>query len=293
MSTMIGGVTREVSNTPDYDRKEKKVGLFEANVIAINPTGEELNELLGKSSDEEVKTINYIDTSPAGNNRLRIDVWLEEIKTGDKFKMPMWIEDKVKRTSDGLRKQYLNQVGYSAWAQDEEGLSAKFRRGEIRECHIGEEIFYNFLRTWLGKLNYSSEETTLVVAFNKLMRNSIEEVKDLVGGEWCTPIIAMATIQTKEKDGEVRQYQNVYGKGVLPAYELKKFRLVDYHNPEVLRGIQQKDQRDLSPVERFVKEATGQYGCRDYYRFRDIEIYDPEKDVAASDKVISDDGADY
>lgn len=293
MSTMIGGVTREVSNTPDYDRKEKKVGLFEANVIAINPTAEELHELNGKGKDEEVKSVSYIDTSPSGNNRVRIDVYLEEVKTNDRYKMSMWIEDKIKKTSDGLRKQYINQVGYTAWAADEEELSSKFRRGEVRECHAGEEAFYNFLRTWLGKLNYSSEETTLVVAFNNLMRNSIQEVKDLVGGEWCTPILAMATIQTKEKDGEVRQYQNVYGKGVLPVYTLKNFRLVDYHNPEVLKAIQQKDQRQLSNVERFVKEATGAYGCRDYYKFAEIELYDPEKNVAASDKVISDDGADY
>jgi len=290
MSTMIGGVKREVSSMPEF---EKKVGLFEANVVAINPDGEELNELLGVKTEEEARPINYLDTAPDGTNRVRIDVWLEEVKSKQKFKMSMWLEDKIRESRDGLKKQYINEAGASCWATEQGNLADWFIKREYREAHVGEEIFYNFLRTWLGKLDYNSPRTTLVVAWNKIMRNSLSELRAQIGGEWTNSIVAMATIQTKEREGEVREYQSVYGKAVLPVSALKQFRLVDYHNADVLRRIQSAVPRDLSIAEKFVKEVTGQFGCRDYYRFKDIESYNPNNNVATSDKVISDDGADF
>jgi hypothetical protein len=38
---------------------------------------------------------------------------------------------------------------------------------------------------------------------------------------------------------------------------------------------------------------TGEYGCKDYYTFTDLREYNPDDNLVASDKVISDDGSDY
>lgn len=289
MST-IGGVKREVSAMPEF---EKKVGLFEARVVAINPDAEELNALFGITVDEENKMVKYLDTTPEGNTKLRVDIWLEEVKNKDRFKFSIWLEDKVRESKDGLKKQYINEVGLCSWAADPNSLGDWFKKREYREAHVGEENLYTFLRTWLGNLDYSNIATTLEVSWNKLMRNNLNDLKSQINGEWSTNILALATIETKEKDGEVKEYQRVWSKLFLPAYTMKQFRLVDYHNDQILKSIHSRNVKDLSTVEKFVKEVTGEYGCRDYYRFRELEKYDPEMNVATSDKVISDDGSDF
>jgi len=85
----------------------------------------------------------------------------------------------------------------------------------------------------------------------------------------------------------------VYNKGFLPAYTMKQFRLVDYSNPKVLSDLQIKKSKDLKPHERFVLKVTGEYGCKDYYIFKDIQEYNTGDNFAASDSSIEDDNSDY
>jgi len=76
----IGGEKRE---SVQFEEKDfpKKVGLFEAKVIAVNPTREEYSDILGRQLSEESKATNYLGTSKDGNSRLRLDFWLEEVRT--------------------------------------------------------------------------------------------------------------------------------------------------------------------------------------------------------------------
>ena len=76
MST-IGGKKRE-STSLEFT---KKVGLFEATVVAINPDLEEYKNRLNIELKEDSKAIEYLGTSNDGNNQLRVDVWLEEVKS--------------------------------------------------------------------------------------------------------------------------------------------------------------------------------------------------------------------
>ena len=105
----------------------------------------------------------------------------------------------------------------------------------------------------------------------------------------------MATITTREKDGEVKEYQSVYNKAFLPAYSLKQFRLKenDYNDSSRVSSLFSKKSKDLRPHERFVVKIAGEYGCKDYYTFKDLQDYDPEQNMVASDKVIANDDADY
>ncbi len=79
----------------------------------------------------------------------------------------------------------------------------------------------------------------------------------------------------------------------MPAYSLKNFRLVDYSDKKIIAGLQAKKSKDLKPHERFVLNMSGEYGCKDYYTFTDLREYNPDDNLVASDKVISDDGSDY
>ena len=291
MST-IGGVKRESTNTES--KFNKKVGLFEANVIAINPTNEEYKDVLGIELGEDSKATNYLGETRDGNTYLRVDVWLQEVKNQENFKVSFFLEDRERENRDGTKKQYLNSVGMTSWADDENNLFDWFKENrEYRVAFIGEEDLYDFLRTWLGQLDYRSAETTLTLDWTKLMRGNVKDLKDQVDGEWCNSIVALATVVTKERDGETVEYQGVYNKAFLSGYTMRQFRLVDYTDQKVVNQLKARKPRELRPHERFVVKVTGEYGCKDYYQLKEVEDYNPENNLVASDNYISEDGDDY
>lgn len=288
----IGGKKRESSS--NGEQYTKRVGLFEANVIAVNPTMEEFKDKLGMEIKEDSKAIEYLGETKDGNNYLRVDFWLEEVKNQDKFKVTFFLEDKERENKDGTKKQYINSIGVCTWAADENDLPEWFTKGrDYRVAYVGEEDLFNFMRVWLCELDYRDADTVLQLEWKKLMRGNVKDIKDQINGEWCKSVVALATVITKEKDGETKEYQGVYNKAFLSGYSLKQFRLVDYSNKKVQESLKSKKPRDLKPHERFVLNVIGEYGCRDYYILKDIQEYNPDDNLVASDSYISDDGDDY
>lgn len=271
----------------------KKVGLFEAKVIAINPTAEEFKDVLEIELPEDSKVTEYLGSSRDGNTFLRIDIWLEEARKKDKFKVTFFLEDKERENKDGSKKQYINNIGKCAWADDPNNLSEWFAKRDYRVAYVGEEELYEFLRTWLGDLDYTKESTVLQLEWKKLMKGNLKDLKDQVNGAYCVNVAALATITVKQKDGENKEYQSIYNKAFLPAYYLKNFRLINYNDPTIQSGLRAKKSKDLKPHERFVVNVTGEYGCKDYYTLRDIQEYNPDDNLVASDKALTDDGDDY
>ena len=80
--SLIGGVKREQVQFEQTDFV-KKVGLFEANVICLNPDAEEFKDKLNMELKEDSKQTEYLGKSKeGGNTTLRLDFWLEETKKG-------------------------------------------------------------------------------------------------------------------------------------------------------------------------------------------------------------------
>lgn len=287
----IGGKKKEQKQ--QFDAPVRKVGLFEANVIAINPDAEECKDLLGFEPKEDSKSLEYLGTSQEGNSTLRVDVWLEEVKNKDKFKVTFFLENKEKVNKDGTKKQYINNVGVCSWAADVNDLPSWFTAREYRVAFVGEEELYTFLRTWLGELDYRDAETTLSLEWKKMMKGNVKDLKDQIGGELCTPVVALATVKTVIKDDETKEYQGVYNKAFLPAYSLKQFRVIDFSNSKTIDALKTKKSKDLKPHERFVITVTGEYGCRDFYVLKDLREYNANDNLVASDKVIAEDDAEF
>lgn len=285
----IGGEKRQQSN---FESK-KRVGLFEANVIAVNPDIEEYKELLGIELKEDSKAVEYLGTSNDGNKTLRVDFWLEEVKSKDKFKVSFFLEDKEKENKEGTKKQYINNIGVCSWAADQNDLPDWFSKRENRVAFVGEEDLYKFMRTWLGEIDYRLEKSVLQLEWKALMKGNVKEIRAQIGGEWCTPILALATIKTVEKDGDIKEYQGVYNKAFLPAYAMKQFRLIDFSKNETVQKLREKKPKDLKPYERFVLDVTGEYGCKDFYVFKELKEYDPSANLPATDKVIVEDDGSY
>ena len=288
----IGGEKRE---NPVFEEKDfpKKVGLFEAKVIAVNPTREEYSDALGRELKEDSKATDYLGTSKDGNARLRIDFWLAEVKTEEKFKLTFFIENKEKENRDGTKKQYINNVGRCTWADSANNLPSWFKERENRVAFVGEEDLYNFLRSWLSNIDFSKKTATLQLEFNKLIKGNVKELKEQIIGEWSNNIVALATINSKETDEGTKEYQNVYNKAFLPPYSIKAFRLVDYNRADSVSALRQKSSKELKPHERFVLNVVGEYGCKDYFTFKELKDYSSEDNLVASDKVIADDDSDF
>ena len=287
---MIQGDQREQKEQKDF---AKKVGLFTGEVIAINPTVEQYKDVLEIELPEGSKATEYLGVNKDGNNYLRVDVWLKEEKNGDKLKVTFFLEDKERDNKDGSKTQYIDTIGRCTWATDENQLPDWFKKREYRKAHVGEEELYNFLRTWLGQLDYSKEDSALALDWKKLMKGNVSELKSQVNGAYCTPVVSLATVVMREKEGEMKEYQGVYNKAFLPTYTLKNFRVVNYSDNSVLSTLRSKKSKDLKPHERFVLSVTGEYGCKDFYILKDIKEYNSDDNLVASDTVISSDGGDY
>ena len=288
----IGGDKRQ---SPVFEDKEfaKKIGLFEARVIAVNPTTEEYADVLGRQLKEDSKSTEYLGTSKDGNARLRIDFWLEEVKTREKFKLTFFIENKEKENKDLTKKQYINNIGRCTWADSPNNLPPWFKERENRVSFVGEEDLYNFLRSWLSNIDFSSKKSTLQLEFNKLIKGNVKELKEQINGEWATNIVALATVTSKETPDGTKEYQAIYSKAFLPPYSIKAFRLIDYNKAEAISALRQKSQKELKPHERFVLNVVGEYGCKDFFTFKELKDYNSEDNLVASDKVIAEDDSDF
>jgi len=286
----IGGKKREQSQMSDF---KKSVGLFEATVVAINPDIEEYKEKLGMELKEDSKAVEYLGTSNDGNKTLRVDVWLEDVKNNNKFKTTFFLENKEKENKDKTKKQYINNIGSCSWADDANNLPTWFAARDYRVAFVGEEELYNFMRTWLGDLDYRDAETTLQLDWAKMMKGNVKDLKAQVNGEWCTNIVALATIKTVQKEDEIKEYQGVFNKAFLPSYSLKLFRLINYNDQTIISNLRAKKSKDLKPHERFVINVTGEYGCKDFYTFKDLKEYNSDDNLVASDKVIAEDDMEF
>lgn len=290
MSTIKGKV-RE----PMEDRV-KQVGLVECNVISINPTLKEWEDVLGLPLKEEQEEFDYTGMSKEGNAYTRVDVWLKRKDSDQLFKAVFFLEDKVRQNKDETKTQYINNIGNCSWAESEEGLKPWFTKREYREAFNGEEDFYNFLRTWLGGLDYRDEDTELQLDWKDLMNGDLSDIREQIGGQYTTTFVSLATVVTKTKENEegeeeIVEYQGIYNRQFLPQYCLKHFRARNYNDDMLVATIQAKEMKDLKLHEKFVFNVTGEYGCKDFYKLSIVQDYNPEENLASTDEAMIE-GAD-
>lgn len=284
---MISGEKRQ--SVEDFG---KKIGIGEFRVIAINPSMEEFSETLGITLSEDSKAAEYLGERD-GNTTLRVSVWLEEVNTNFRQSVNFFLEDKIRENKEGTKRQYISNIGTCCWADSEENLPTWFTKRPYREAHSGEEELYEWLRNWLGTLDYKSLDTEISLDWKKLMKGNVSELRDQIDGEYCTNFLALITVVHKEKDGEVKQYQNIYNKSFLPAYYMKYFRTANYNDISIQSRLKGKKSTDLKPYERFVINVSNEYGCKDDYLFCEIKDYNEDEFITASSEVIKEEDSSY
>lgn len=283
----IGGSKREIPQGGDFP---KKVGIFEAKVIAINPNEREYKDILGIELKEDSNATNYYDDI---KKKLRVNVWLQDVNSDFKTNATFWLEHGEKENKDATKKQYINSIGVCSWASSPDLLPAWFLKRDYRVAHIGEEEFLGFVRIWLGGLDFSDMDTEIFLDWKKVMKGDLTDLKDQIDGEFSQTVGALATVKTVDKEDGPKSYQNIFIKSFFPGYSIKSMRVVDYNNPDVVRGLTFRKSAELKMHERFVVNVAGEYGCKDYYTFKELHDYDPDSNLVESDKVIAADSADF
>ena len=283
----ISGSKREIPQGGDFP---KKVGIFEAKVIAINPNEREYKDILGIELKEDSNATNYYDDI---KKKLRVNVWLQDVNSDFKTNATFWLEHGEKENKDATKKQYINSIGVCSWASSPDLLPVWFLKRDYRIAHIGEEEFLGFVRIWLGGLDFSDLSTEIMLDWKKVMSCDLKDLKEQIDGEFTQTVGALATVKTVDKEDGPKSYQNIFIKSFFPGYSIKSMRVVDYNNPDVVRGLTFRKSAELKMHERFVVNVAGEYGCKDYYTFKELHDYDPEANLVESDKVIAADNSDY
>jgi hypothetical protein len=283
----ISGSKREIPQGGDFP---KKVGIFEAKVLAINPTSKEFKDILGIELKEDSNATNYYDDV---KEKLKVNVWLQDVNSDFRTTATFWLEHGEKENKDATKKQYINNIGVCSWASDPNLLPAWFSKRFNRVAHIGEEEFLGFVRVWLGGLDFSDISTEIILDWKKVMSGDLKDLKEQIDGEFTQTVGALATVKTTDKGDGPKSYQNIFIKSFFPGYSIKSMRLVDYNNPDVVRGLKFRKTAELKMHERFIVNATGEYGCKDYYTFKELHDYDPDSNLVESDKVIATDDAAF
>jgi hypothetical protein len=268
----------------------KYMGYFEGEVLGINPTAEEYFDIYQREAGEN--GLNYLSTDTDGAAKCMVVVHIRDVKTKHILQMRFWLKDRKQLTQDGNKKWFINTVGDTACATSEDTIQEWFlKKGrDYRQAYEGEIEFIGFLRTWLGNLDFFKPEAVLQLDWKKAISGNLKEWKELIGHEWTINVGALATVKITENAEGSKSNQSMYTKIFFPGYYVKTMRMLDLTNASVLRGIMLKDKG--KPWERFIKQAAGEYGCKEIYVLQELTEYDPAKSPE-NGKVISTDGADF
>jgi hypothetical protein len=289
MKSKIGGKKREQG---DFG---KKAGLFTGEVVAVNPTTEEYVSILGYPEKEDAKDMVYTGESKDGNPYVRLDFWIRQTKTDKPFqqKVVFFVEDRIRINKDETKTQYINDIGICSWASEEGDLPDWFSDREYRVAKSGEEELYNFLRNFLGGIDFfdKTDPAELILDWKKLMKGNVSDLQQEIGGEWSVPFVSLATVITKEVEGddgpEIKEYQGIYNKAFCPEFCMKHFRLLDYNDAMVQANVDGKKFKERKLHERFVANVIGEYGCKDFYTLSQLTDYDSSMNVVASTDTMS------
>jgi hypothetical protein len=280
----IAGTKRESLETKEY---AKKVGLFEAKVIAINPDNEWYNDELGIQLKEDSKATVYLGVTDEGVKTLRVDVWLQDIKTSDKFKVTFYLKDKAIISKSG-KTQFITDQCTTSYAESEDYLPTWFVKRDYHVAREGEPDLCTFLATWTNINFYEDQDAKIVLEWKDLMKGNVSELREQIEASAKDTVVAMATVKTVETADGVKEYQAVFNKAFMPGYGLRQLRQITV-NKDYITRISRKPAKELKVYDRFILKIAGEYGCKEFYSFTDLKEYNAADNFVASDKVIADD----
>ena len=168
-------------------------GLSNFNVIAVNPTLDELHEL-GIMLKSEPNY--YVEFS--GEEYFKLTFWIKNEGLTTRFEILM---NSNPRVSQSGKHQWLNNAGQSTWSNNAPTYDWWKTEGS-RHAFTGEETLINFAKAWA---NVANGDDVYFESIDKIVKGDVAEVKALakvLSGNQIRLLIGV-------KDGK---YQSVYTK---------------------------------------------------------------------------------
>ena len=175
-------------------------GLSNVNVIAVNPTLEELHALDIKVKSEPNYTISMGD-----QEYNKVVFWVKNDKGN--FKLEILMQPKH-RVSQSGKSQWMNSIGQSTWSEDEPSYDWWKSEGQ-RKAYVGEETLINFAKCWANVAN-GDEVSFDTIA--KIAAGDVTELKAYVTALAENPVRVLIGV----KDDK---YQVIYTKYFGRAYK--------------------------------------------------------------------------
>ncbi len=273
---MIQGKQRENSNF------SRKVGIFEARPISFNPNKEKLEKILGTEIEKEPEYVTTEKDPKTGEEfkRARLSLWMEDVKTGGVFPLRFTIDDRDYVSERTGKTQYINNIGTTSWAMDQDDLPDWFKARDYRVAKVGEEGLYKFLKNWLSDLDYRDFNTVVELDQKKIFNGNMKELEDVAHDFAANTVVSLATVRIANVNGETKEYQSVYNKEFLPGNCMKYFRVQGKKNPDI--------------VTKFINRVSDkEYGCKDVYVLDELTDYNSSMSIVANDKIVTDEDSDY
>lgn len=272
----------EIINKPDestVNDSKKFTGVIPYNVIAINPTKDQLHEIGLSFIKSEPNYQLEFETEDGKRKSTIVDVWLKALPTSKQqdldmvTKLTFFISNDPFVSQNTGKTQYVNIYGRTAWAQSVDGLNGNqyFINEGSRPAHRGEEDLYKFLFAWLN-MTYDVERKKFNpcrIDINKLITGDYSELQSLVTAAKPYVVKVLTGVRKLESDnGTVRWYPITYNK-----YFLK-------HN-----------QRSTDTIEKYVnKDEYTAFKDADYFTYQ-IQEFDastlPDEDKQDSQPSLS------
>ena len=273
---------------------EKMIGIGEFEVVEIN-----------KELDSDGKPIVYMSKSKDGDDKMKIAITLKDMKSGKYFPLTFWLEDKVVVWKTGTT-QYINSIGRSTSVDKPENLKEKFIAYPYHAAKVDEVNLVNFLNAWLNIDRKSSYDLTL--DWKALMNGSVKELRDLMKSELVInpdnkkiqTVVAMAVVKVVDKEGEIKEYNQIYNREFLAGYNMKLFRTTKF-TEELLNDLREKDKDSSETKKNYIKNyekfaidiTDPKNGIKDAYFLGELKLYDSAENIVATDNVLSEEDATY
>ncbi len=280
------------------------VGFTTVKLVAVNPTREELNKLLG-NEDGKTDEIVYLGSDDEGHSRLRLTFLLEDTLTGRIYFYSFNLTDKERKNKEGDKCQLINSTCSTSWLpykKDKEGNVTsevdeslmqdwfsnftdkdknKLGAKKWRKALAGEEELGTLLRSWLGRMNFSDPETEVMIDTKKLFKENYKELRSLISltseGEFSeegfdTPFVVLLGVRTDDKDN-TKKYQQIW-KSFLP----------DGFMRYVNNGLKFPSDYTKRVWKKFKEDVEGDYGFNGYTELVALTEYDASKDITDGKK---------
>ena len=211
-------------------------GAASVNVVAVNPTAEELSNIYGRTVE---KVADYVGTDKNGKSYSRIDVIVQVAKVDNKKvdekifgKISFFLREDIRKNNDESKVQVINEYGKTAWAttsvleakgkpQRNDGSDMEDYILPYRPAFIGEEELINFLIAFLGIPSTKDFKTNTIKTgdalkecmasipledIKQLLKGNIKSLKEVFNIKPNNEVYVMFAVQSNDEN---KKYQHV------------------------------------------------------------------------------------